>query len=674
MTKKTQQLRLSADIGGTFTDLVMQDASTGETTTAKILSTKEDPGRAVLEGIEHFVSDEAVIDFLIHGTTVGLNAVLERKGAELAILTTENYRDIYTIAGNDRKEIFATQYRKPQPLVRPRDIYTVSERIAADGSVLKPIDTSDLETLVAKLRERGTESLAVCLLFSYLNPAHELVVRDFLAQAMPELSVTLSHQVSPEWREYARTSTAAMNAYVAPVVTRYLQTLISAIEPKLGSVVLHVMESNGGAMTASAAQELPIQTLLSGPVGGTIGAQSLSEVLRLPNLICIDMGGTSFDASLVVEGRATVSPEAEIEHLPLQMSAVDIHVIGAGGGSIAWLEGGHIRVGPQSAGADPGPACYSRGGTQPTVTDANLVLGRIHEARFAGGGMRLDLEAARAAVDSVAAAIGLDTSATAEGIVEIVNAKMADAIRTITVERGIDPREFALVAYGGAGPMHAVELAGQLEIATVIVPQHPGAFSAWGMLNTDVRHDLRATHFTLWESADVVDLNNRFGELEAAGARVLAAEGITDASRSFERSVDLRYVGQEYSLTVPLERGELDTAEIRQKFDRAYLKQFGHSQPAAKVEVVNLRVAAVGHLERLSSRGAAPRSVLAAASRKVVFSGALMPTAIVDRESIGDDVVSGPAIIEEDTATSVVPPGWDIHQSHGHLVIERIPA
>ena len=665
------KLRISADIGGTFTDLVFQDTESGATTTKKVLSTRDDPATAVIEGLTDMLAGDDVIDFMVHGTTVGLNAVLERRGSNTAILTTKNFRHVYTIAGNDRREIFATRYRKPEPLVAARHVFEVDERILADGSVQRTLDLAGLDEVVSSLRGADIRSLAVCLLFSFLNPAHELQIRDYFSKAMPELTVTLSHEVSPEWREYARTSTAVMNAYIAPVVDRYLTTLVASLEDQLGGVVLHVMESNGGAMTVRAARQNPIQTLLSGPVGGTIGARTLAVDLELPNLICVDMGGTSFDASLVLNGQPTLSPEVEIEQLPLQMAAVDIHVIGAGGGSIAWLEGGHLRIGPQSAGADPGPACYGRGGTEPTVTDANLLLGRVDEARFAGGAMTLDVNAARQAMALLSEHLHMDPLALAEGVVSIVNAKMADAIRTITTQRGIDPREFALVAYGGAGPMHAAELARELEIGMVVIPEHPGTFSAWGMLTSDVRHDFSTTFYRNWLATDPTEVIALLEELEANGSDQLAEEGIAAGDMEFRRSVDLRYVGQEYFLNVPV-ADSIDPAAVRQAFDDAYQAQFGHAQLDAGVEVVSLRIAAIGYLPKPDCVTSSPSEGPQSAAREVVFEGVPLPTAIVGREQLStDQTVDGPAIIEESSATTVLPPGWVASNRRGHLVLER---
>ena len=672
VARADQTCRVSADIGGTFTDLVFQFTDTGETLAHKVMSSPADPALAVIEGLKA-LPEGAAVDFLIHGTTVGINSVLQRRGANVALLTTENFRDVYTIAGNDRRDIFAIHYRKPAPLVSREHTFTVRERLRADGSVEEAPWLSDLDPLIAAAQARGYEAIAVCLLFSYLNPAHELAVEAYLKDRLPEITITLSHRISPEWREYARTSTAVMDAYVAPVVRGYLATLIAELQRGHGIGQLHVMESNGGAMTAEAAREKPVQTLLSGPVGGAIGAREVARALDRPNMICVDMGGTSFDASLIVEGKPSSSSEAEIEGLPIQMSIVDIHVIGAGGGSLAWLEGGHIRVGPESAGADPGPACYGRGGTEATVTDANLVLGRIAADGFAGGGMTLDVAAARAAVGKIALALDLGIEDMAQGILDIINAKMADAIRTITVRRGIDPREFALLAYGGAGPMQAVALADQLDIGEVVIPRHPGTFSAWGMLQTDVRHDCKRTFYAVWDSVDLEALEGAFAELEEEGRAYLRHEAIANRDIAFVRTADFRYRHQEYQINCEVAAGRLDAAGIRAAFDEAYVAQYGHCNPEAKMEIVNLRVIAYGKLVRPPPAAPEVRPGSAAREGAVYFDGEARATALVARaEMAAGATVAGPAIIEEDTATTILPPGWRaLAADGGHLILTR---
>jgi N-methylhydantoinase A len=666
--------RVSADIGGTFTDLVFQDAETGRCTASKVLSTPENPALAVIEGLNGALPAGASVSFFIHGTTVGLNAVLTRRGAKVALLTTENYRDVYTIQGNDRGEIFSIRWRKPKPLAAIPDTFTVRERINAKGEVEIPLDVASLDAFVAIVKDRGYEAIAICFLFAFKNGAHEVAAAEYLRPLLPGVSITLSHRVSPEWREFARTSTTVMDAYVAPVMRRYLTTLVERLAGTLpAGNDLHVMESNGGAMTAAAATETPLQTLLSGPVGGAIGGRALAETTGRPNLICIDMGGTSFDASLIVDGLPSASNEAELEGLPIQMSVIDIHVIGAGGGSIAWEEAKAVRVGPRSAGSVPGPACYGRGGTEPTVSDANLVLGRLDGANFAGGSMTLDYDKAAAAVGAIGRRFGMSPEEMAQGIIDIINAKMADAIRTITIRRGIDPRDFTLLAYGGAGPAQAAALADQLEIGEVIVPVMPGAFSAWGMLQTDVRHDFKTTFYGFWDQVTPEAVSAELAKLTQDGRAFLANEGLSEAAMTFERYGDFRYQGQEYVLTIPIGPDPVDMAAVRSAFDAAYDRQYGHSSPSGRIEVANLRVAAVGKLPRppIPDPEILPRQK--DGNRKVHFGGKQLDTAIVQREQIAlETTLSGPAIIEEPTATTLLPPGWTARVIRGgHLALTR---
>ncbi len=670
----SNRYRISADIGGTFTDIVYQDRDTGVCGATKILSTPDNPALAVIEGINTAIPGDAAIDFFVHGTTVGLNALLTRRGAKVALLTTENFRDIYTIQGNDRGEIFSIRWNKPEPLASLEDTFTVRERIAADGTVDTPLNASDLDALVEATRERGYEAIAICLLFGFRNPKHELEAEAYLAERLPGVSIAVSHRVSPEWREFDRTSTTVMDGYLAPVVHRYLETLIGELQHRLpADQTLHVMESNGGVMSAASASRTPLQTLLSGPVGGAIGGRALAEKTGRKNLICVDMGGTSFDASLVIDGQPSSSTETVLEGLPVQISVVDIHVIGAGGGSIAWTEADAVRVGPQSAGSKPGPACYGLGGSEPTVSDANLVLGRLDSANFSGGDMILDRDLAENAVGALGERFGMTPPQMAQGIIDIINAKMADAIRTITIRRGIDPRDFSLVAFGGAGPAQAAALAAELEIGEVIIPVHPGAFSAWGMLQTDVRHDFKETFYGFWDQIEVSQLEELYSRLETDGRSYLIEEGVKDAAISFERSADFRYHGQEYVLTIPLPEGAIDMQEARRSFDRAYERQYGHSSPEGRVEVANVRVAAIGKLPRPDNADPLPSDPQPARHRMVHFAGVEHETTIVDRAGLSaGSSTRGPAIIEESTATTLVPPGWQAEViTGGHLSVSR---
>lgn len=671
--------RVSIDIGGTFTDLVVHDEEERRSFTGKVLSTPDDPARGVITGLEDLIEDPTDISFLVHGTTVGLNAFLERRGARVLLITTEGFRDVYAIARGDRKKLFALQYRKPEPLIPLQDIHTVRERMLYDGMVEESIREEDFDPIVEKVRDEGIDSVAVCFLHAYVNPEHELRARDILRERVPRLSVTLSHEVAREWREYERASSAVLNAYIAPTVERYLKNLEGQLEERGVGARLHVMQSNGGVMTASAARDLPIQTLLSGPVGGTIGGGALSEALGRPNLLCVDMGGTSFDASLIVEGQPTVSTEVELEGLPVLMSLVDIHTVGAGGGSLAYLEAGALRVGPRSAGADPGPACYARGGTQPTVTDANLLLGRMDPKYFLGGGMDLDARAAEQAVSGVARELDLPTEELAEGILRIINAKMAEAMRTITVEQGIDPREYTLVAFGGAGPMHAVALARELEIGEVIVPPAPGTFSAWGMLQTDIRHDVTQTFYQPMDPSISGELESIYSKLEEEAQEVLRDEGVPSERMHLVRTADMRYVGQEYFVNVELpQNGKLTGEkldELTERFHAAYKTRYGHSTPGAPVEFVNLRVAALGELERNVAGFKPPAGDEAPvhSTREVIFEGKTLPTRIFRRAELPAGAwMAGPLVIEEDTATTVVPPGWGARVDElGNVIIER---
>lgn len=654
--------RVSADIGGTFTDFVVE-GDNGQIFTGKVSTTPENPALGVLKGLDDLIPSLANIDFLVHGTTVGLNAFLERKGERALLIMTAGISDSYSIARGDRKELYTLKYRKPKRLVPRRDVFEVRERMKWDGSVLEPLEEGDFDTIIQKIEAENIKAVAVCLIHSYINPEHELQARAIINKTLPEVSVTLSHEIAREWREYERASSAVANAYIAPIVEQYLISLETRVREMGVRSPLHVMQSSGGVMTLSAGRKQPIYTLLSGPVGGTIGGVALSSSLERPNLLCVDMGGTSFDLSLVVNGQPEIGSETELEGLPLLMPMVNIHTIGAGGGSVAWLEAGAVRVGPQSAGAVPGPACYGNGGTQPTVTDANLFLKRLGSESLLSGRITLSERAAADAIHNMAEEVGLSDIAFAEGMLSITNAKMADAMRTITVEQGIDPRQFSLVAFGGAGPMHAVWLARELDIKEIIIPRFPGTFSAWGMLQTDVRQDITKNfYFPMSDVQDAV-LKKTFSELEAEGLSGLQNEGVRTENIYFIRTADMRYIGQEYAVNVEIVSG-VQLADIETNFHLAHHTRYGHSTPNAPVEFVNLRLAALGRLERRSNEKLAeddkPGDSLVG-ERETIFDGEPHQTNIYirDRLTTGTNL-AGPAVIEEDSATTVVPPGYQI--------------
>jgi N-methylhydantoinase A len=671
--------RVSMDIGGTFTDVVAYDEETGAYAAGKSSTTPHDLTEGVLAGLQQVVGSAGEIGFTVHGTTQGLNAFLQRRGERVLLLATRGAGDVYHIARGNRTRLYDVHFRKPRPLVPRSDIVEIGGRLNYAGAELEPLEVDAVRAAARRAREEGFGSVAVGFLFSYANPEHELAAERILQEELGDFPISLSHRVAREWREYERTSSAVVDAYTSPVVRRYLDRLEhELVEQGLG-VPLHVMQSNGGIVTARSTRQSSLQTLLSGPVGGTMGGVALARILDRPNLVCVDMGGTSFDVSLVVEGKPDVSSEASLEGFPLLMSVVNIHTIGAGGGSIAYDEAGGLRVGPESAGAEPGPACYGRGGTAPTVTDANVMLGRVDPDWFVGGQMTLDVGAARAAVASLGAELGLETLELAEGICDVINAKMAQAIRTLTVEKGIEPRDFTLVAFGGAGPMHAAFLAQELEIGEVLVPPYPGAFSAWGMLETEIRKDFSRAYFIPLAQLDHADLAGAMAALETEGFEALAAEGIGRETGRVEHALDMRYAGQEYTLTIPVERADEPSSSafdeaLAARFHIAHDTRFGHSNPGAPLELVVVRATALGDLGRVDPQrsGLDANPSYPVAERQVVFGRRERTTSIVRRDDlVPGATVAGPAVIVEQTATTVVPPGCTARVDEiGTLLIE----
>ena len=667
------------DIGGTFTDVVTYDDDDGVFAASKASTTPGNLSEGVLAGLDAVVENPSDITFLVHGTTQGLNAFLERRGVPVLLLATAGVEDVYHIARGPRTRLYDLHYRKPTPLVRRRDVLGIGGRITADGTELTPLDEEAVRAAARTARNDGYGAVAVAFLFSYRNPAHELRAREILlAELGDDFTVSASHESAKEWREYERTSSAVVEAYTGPIVRRYLSELEQRLIDRELTVPLHVMQSSGGILTAESARRRPLQTLLSGPVGGAIACAELSRQTGRANLIGIDMGGTSFDVSLIIDGHPDVSAEASLEGLPMLMSVVNIHTVGAGGGSVAWSEAGGPRVGPRSAGARPGPACYARGGTEATVTDANLVLGRIDPNGFAGGQMTLEPELAETAVAGLAEQFGLPTVAMAEGICDVANSKMAQAIRTITVSRGIEPRKSALVAFGGAGPMHAVFLAQELGIAETIVPRFPGAFSAWGMLQTRIRQDYTEPYFFLDEDLDGNDMAAALLRTEQLGLDSLVHEGVAEDQRSASHAVDTRYAAQEYTLTVPLTDAGEPTSPgfvklIAERFAELHQARYGHANLGAPIEFVALRTTAFGNLGR-----PAPQAWRSATSnefpheiRKVIFNGEYRNAIVVRRDDLlVGHTFEGPAIVIEDTATTVVPLQHNVSvDSIGSLII-----
>lgn len=675
-----KKYRVSADIGGTFTDIVFYDTETGEYLEGKILSTPENLSDAIINGIGERIEDYRGIEFFVHGTTSGLNAFLERKGARVALLTTKGFRDVYEIARGNRPQMYNFRYQKATPLLGRLDVFEIEERMMSEGRELIPVSEQSIAEAAEKIKKGGYSSVAVCFINAYDDPSHELRAEELLKKYLPDTSVSLSHRVAREWREYERTSTTVINAYIAPIVQKYLDSLEQRMASRNYEKNVHIMQSGGGVITAEIAKETPIQTLLSGPVGGAVGNQALSELLGYKNLIGVDMGGTSYDVSMIVDGRPDVSTEVNLEGFPIMVPMVNIYTIGAGGGSIAWIEAGGLRVGPRSAGSVPGPACYGRGGKQPTITDANAVLGHIDPDGFLGGRMTLDKEAAMGAIRTVSEPLGMGVQETAEGILKIADAKMADAIRQLTVRKGIDPREFVLVAFGGAGPMHACSTAEELDIETVLMPEMPGIFSAWGMLQSDIRQDLSRTMQSTVSNLNIREVAEKFEEMTGEAMALLEKQHITKDQAEFVRSADMRYLGQEYTVRVNFAGEQVDEEAVRaltETFHQLHQQIYGHSNREGEVEIVTLRLVGLGRLDKIKKKKSeitSSEEPKPSKTMKAIFFGKEYDARIYQRKDlISGQTFSGPAIVEEFTTTSVIPPNWKVTiDSYRNMVVSRM--
>ncbi|GAA1017348.1 5-oxoprolinase [Acrocarpospora pleiomorpha] len=669
--------RLAIDVGGTFTDVVELIPGTGELRFDKVPTTPDAPTRGVMNAFAVARASMAEIGMFTHGTTLGLNALLTRTGARTAVIGTKGFRDVYLLGRTDRRTNYDITYRKPAALLERYDTYEVIERSRFDGTVHTPLGLDDARRVAALIAERGYQSVAVAFLHAYANPEHELRMREVLAEVAPHVAVTLSHELSREYREYERTSTAVLDAYVKPIVRQYLL----AVEGELAAGGFDgrflMTRSGGGAMTAAAAREQPVSLILSGPAGGVIGAAALSRILRRPNLITIDMGGTSLDASLILDGEPVLYQGAEFEQLPINTPSLYIHTIGAGGGSIAWLdEAGGLQVGPQSAGAAPGPASYGRGGTVPTFTDAALAIGYLGSETPLGGRLTLDADLAEKALQPVAAALGMNSRALARGVIRISNTKITGAVRAITVELGRDPKDFALLSFGGGGGLVAVDVARELGIPTVIVPPGQGAFSAFGMLMADVQYDFARTSVAPLAGLDPAAVDASYREMEREAEVLLAAEGFGAESRTLVRSLDVRYAGQEHSVTVsfPAEAGDMAEA-VEASFARLHERQYGHTMDDP-IEVTTLRLRAVGSVDKPALPLIAERTAgaLSPEGTRAVYVSDDRPEVRYDlytRESLlAGDVIEGPAVIAEHTATTVVHAGDTLRVGpYGELVV-----
>ena len=683
------RFRLGVDIGGTFTDAVLLSEASGAARTAKVPSTPADPSRGFLNAVERILADADVapdaVSYLVHGTTVATNSLIEGKTPRTAFITTEGFRDMLEIGRQVRPTLYDVHFEKPRPLV-PRDLcFEVRERLDARGGVLAPLDEARVHEIARTLAEKEVVSVAVCLLHAYLNPVHERRIGDLLRAHDEDLVISLSSEVCPEFREYFRASTTIINACVRPVLARYLEDIERRLRGRGMTAELLIMQSSGGVLTFETGAGKPACMVESGPAAGVIVSNHVAGALGYANAISFDMGGTTAKVGLILDGQPKITKEYEVgaqanpgvgqaraSGYPIRTPVIDLVEIGAGGGSIAWVDsGGILRVGPQSAGADPGPICYGQGGDEPTITDANLVLGRLDPAYFLGGEMGLSVDAARDGIARrCAGPMRLDTVACAHGIVEIANAAMTNALRVMTVQRGYDPRDLVMVAFGGAGPLHANRLCAEMKIGLLIVPPSPGTASALGLLVTDLKHEFSRTRIMEEGEEDLDEINRVFASMEAEGRAALHREGLADERITFVRQVEMRYAGQSHELAVDFPAGEATAgalAGLRARFHTEHDRSYGHGYPDEPTELVNFRLSALGSIRKPGLREIAPRSGPAGEARKgmrqVCFdaAGGFVPTPVYDRGRLGaGHRFDGPAVVEEMDSTTLVLPGYTV--------------
>ena len=672
--------RLGIDIGGTFTDVAMVEESTGRVAVAKVPSTPHDLAQGVLDGVhsalERAGAAASSVALLAHATTVVTNALLEQKGARTGFIATRGFRDLLELRRSSKADLYDLFQDGPALLVPRRWCFEITERVDAQGDVVTPLAETELPALIEAIRAAGLQAVAVSLMFSFLNDAHERRIGAALRAALPDVAVFLSCEVLPEIREFERASTTAVCAYVAPLLRGYLGRL-EAATGGMGLPSLHVMGSNGGILDVAECLRLPASVIESGPAAGVVAASVVGRQLNLPNLISFDMGGTTAKASVIAEGQIAVTSDYEVGGAgnakrwmhgtghPIRLPVIDLAEVSAGGGSIAWIDaGGALKVGPHSAGAMPGPACYGRGGTRPTVTDANAVLGYLDASSPLGGNLRIDRAAAVDAImRDIGTPLGLDAVAAASRVIEVVNANMVEALRIVSIERGLDPAEFSLIAFGGAGPVHAVALAAELGIPTVLLPLSPGAFSAVGLIASDLRRDYSHTCYADVGSVDPARVATLIDAMEASGQEMLAAAAIAPGRQSMQRFADLRYPRQAYELTVPMEDGAITPASLQRMmgaFHDKHRQTYGHANPGEPVQMVNVRVSATGKLPpvQLAQRFTPGDTSLRHRDAWFPATGTI-PCRVHWRDSlVPRDTIVGPAVIDALDCTAVVPPGW----------------
>ena len=673
-------LIIGIDVGGTFTDLIVVNPSNGETHVGKVPSLPHSEGASVLAGLQTLSINPAQVQRLVHGTTVGTNALIERKGSKTAILTTSGFRDVIEIGRTKRMipSLFNPLFVRPKPLVQRSSRFEVSERLLQDGSVESPLDSKEVSRICDRLRNNNIESIAICFLHSYRNATHDNKASDVIKNKLPNITVSQSSEVVPEYREFERFSTTVVNAYIQPLLNAYLEKLESSLV-KAGyfSGVLTVA-SNGGIMTTQTAQKLPVQTILSGPAGGVIQSIAVAKGIHETNIITDDMGGTSTDVCLIRDMMPLISTESAVEGFPIKIPQIDIKTIGAGGGSIAWRDiDGSLRVGPKSSGANPGPACYGKGGNEATVTDANVLLNRLGPQRYLGGAIQIDSSLAKAVLENLSKELNeIDILQLAEGIIQIAVAKKTSAIKEISLQKGHDPRDFSLMAFGGAGPMHAAYVASELGITKIIIPKHPGNLSALGLASCDLKHDFVSTK--LIGSGVLTDtmLKAEISILEEQANQKLKEEGFKSKQIYFRPSLDMRYAGQAFEINVPANKQGLTVSKLNKLFHAQHHLIYGHSNPGGQTEVVNFRLTAFGTVPKAIHQNASSGNIESVdfleSTFPVYFNGRFMDTPIIQRELLTEQTnVYGPAIIQEFGSTTVLPPEWSLSvKSDGSLILE----
>ena len=669
-------MRVGVEVGGTFTDLVLIED--GKLRVAKVPSTPKNPDEGALNAIEAAGISPSAIDDLVHGSTVATNAVLERKGAKVCFFVTQGTRDVLMLQRHDKNSIYDLHYRKPEPVASRRDTFEISERMDSDGNVVRALDEAAVTGIVeAALGASDFDAVAICFLNGYLNPSHEEAVARIVRDVDPQISITCSHEVTREFREYERASTTTLAAYVQPVIEGYLGRFVEALAEKGFAGQFSVMQSNGGRMPAEAMARNAIAALFSGPAAGVIGALRQVESSGARDLITLDMGGTSTDVSLISDGVPDLAPMTKIDGLPVKTPVIDIVTVGAGGGSIGWIDdGGLLRVGPQSAGADPGPACYGRGGAVPTVTDAHMIRGSVRADAFLGGQMKVDPEASRAVFASMAKEIAMSVEELADSIIQIAESNIVRAIQQVSTERGRDPRGYAIVPFGGAGPLHAARVAEELGVTTVIVPPHAGVLSAAGLLMSDYIHYRARTRKLRLDEAAVGDVRNILDELEGEVSAYLQSLGI-DGDVEYDRALEMRYVGQAFEVTVPLSESDasgMTAARLSALFGEEHHRIFEFSKPPNDpVEIVSFRVGAKVAPSAIPNLG----DGFAATSEDgididMLDRGERLTCRVLPRSAVPATAMAGPLLIEDGTSTIYAPPGWmTATDPHGNIVMKH---